>query len=137
MKVSTLASPFSGVKRPRIAPVAGTGSPAMLCPPQTPSPLIADWLDRHRHRGSFVLHVIGIPVSIIGLLLLPIALPTASAATFGVAIGLFVAGFLFQFLGHALEGTEPGEVTLLKRRLGRRRPEVEPAPGGPREVQTG
>lgn len=93
----------------------------MLCPPLTPSPLVADWMDRHRHRGSFALHLIGIPVSIVGLLLLPMALPAFSMSTFIIAIGLFILGYLLQFLGHALEGSQPGEFALFERRFGRSR----------------
>lgn len=91
----------------------------MICPPQTPSPLVQDWIARHRHRGSFVLHLIGIPICLVGLLLLPIALPTLSFFTLNVSIGLFVLGYLFQFLGHALEGSQPGEIILLRRRFSR------------------
>lgn len=93
----------------------------MLCPPLTPSPLVLDWLERHQHRGNFLLHMIGIPVSIVGMLLLPIALPTLSLLTLNVALGLFVLGYLLQFLGHALDGSPPGEVVFLRRRFGRSR----------------
>jgi len=31
---------------------------------------------------------------------------------------LFLGGYLLQFAGHALEGTDPGEIIYFKRKLG-------------------
>ena len=90
----------------------------MLCPPQAPSPLIEHWLERHRGVTSFALHMVGIPLTVLGALMLPISLPAASWAIAGLSLGLFILGFLLQFLGHFLEGTDPGEIIALKRRLG-------------------
>jgi uncharacterized membrane protein YGL010W len=88
---------------------------------------VENWLDRHQGRVSFALHMIGIPVSVLGLLMLPISLPAGSIAVFILSIALFVGGYAMQFLGHALEGSDPGEIVLIKRKLGR--PYVEFAPG--------
>jgi hypothetical protein len=92
----------------------------MLCPPQAPSPIIENWLDRHRGVVSFTLHMVGIPLTLLGVLMVPIALSALSWRTLVVALGLFVGGYAFQFLGHALEGSEPGEVTAIRRWLARR-----------------
>ena len=37
---------------------------------------------------------------------------------FLLALGLFVGGYLLQFAGHLLEGTDPGEIIYFKRKLG-------------------
>ena len=90
----------------------------MLCPPQPPEPLVENWLARHRDPASFVLHMIGIPPTILGVLFIPIYLGLASFPIFLLALVLFVGGFLIQFLGHAIEGTDPGELIMVKRWLG-------------------
>lgn len=87
----------------------------MLCPPHPPAPVVENWLERHRHPVSFLLHMIGIPMTIIGALLIPIILGLASLPIFLLSAALFVAGYLIQFLGHVVDRTEPGEITHLKR----------------------
>ena len=59
-------------------------------------------------RRSFVLHMLGIPPTILGVLLIPIYVLLMSVPLFLFALVLFVGGYLLQFLGHALDGTEPG-----------------------------
>lgn len=90
----------------------------MICPPQPSDPLVAGWLARHRGRLSFGLHMVGIPATILGVLLIPVYLTLWSGPLFASALGLFLGGYLIQFLGHALEGTDPGELIVLKRKLG-------------------
>jgi uncharacterized membrane protein YGL010W len=92
----------------------------MHCPPQPPEPLVQNWLERHRHPASFALHMIGIPATILGALLTTIYLPLASLPIFLLSISLFVGGYLIQFLGHALEGSEPGEMIVFRRLWNRR-----------------
>jgi uncharacterized membrane protein YGL010W len=93
----------------------------MLYPPQPPAPMVNDWVERHRDPRSFVLHLFGIPGTILGVLLLPIYVMLMSIPLFVFALILFVGGYLLQFLGHALDGSEPGEVRGLRLWLGRRR----------------
>jgi uncharacterized membrane protein YGL010W len=90
----------------------------MICPPLSPSPLVRGWIERHRHPTSFVLHMIGIPPTILGVLMIPVYLMLRSVPLFLLALALFVGGYLVQFLGHAFEGTDPGEIIMLKRKLG-------------------
>ena len=90
----------------------------MICPPLTPSPMVVNWIERHRNPVSFVLHAIGIPPTILGVFLVPIYIYCLSIAIFLFALALFVGGYLVQFLGHALEGTDPGEIIYFKRKLG-------------------
>jgi len=90
----------------------------MICPPLTPSRLVENWIERHRHPVSFALHMVGIPPTVLGVLLIPVYLYALSLPTFLFAVSLFVGGYLLQFLGHAVEGTDPGEVIYFKRKLG-------------------
>jgi uncharacterized membrane protein YGL010W len=93
----------------------------MIFTPQPPSPLVNNWVERHRDPRSFALHLIGIPCTILGVLLMPIYLFLLSLSLFAVALFLFVGGFLIQFLGHGLDGSEPGEIKALRLWLARRR----------------
>jgi uncharacterized membrane protein YGL010W len=87
----------------------------MIFPPQPPAPLVLNWIERHREPRSFVLHLLGIPGTILGVLLMPIYLMLMYFTLFLFALALFVGGFLLQFLGHGLDGTEPGEIKALRR----------------------
>jgi hypothetical protein len=100
---------------------------AMVCSPQPPHPLVSHWIERHRDPVSFVLHIIGIPPTILGVLLFSIYAVLLSRPVFVFALILFLGGYLLQFAGHALEGTDPGEIIYFKRKLGL--PYVEFPPG--------
>jgi hypothetical protein len=92
--------------------------PIMIDPPLAPDPLVQHWLQRHRTWTSFILHMIGIPPTILGVLFVPIYLTLLSPPIFFVALALFVGGYVLQFAGHVLEGTDPGEIIYFKRKLG-------------------
>jgi hypothetical protein len=62
--------------------------------------------------------MIGIPPTILGVLFVPIYLTLLSLPIFLVALALFLGGYLLQFAGHFLEGTDPGEIIYFKRKLG-------------------
>lgn len=98
----------------------------MLCPPHEPSPLVTNWLERHRDPVSFVLHMLGIPPTIVGVLMIPIYVYVWSFQLFLLALALFVGGYLLQFLGHALDGSDPGEIIMFKRKLGLSYVEIAP-----------
>lgn len=72
-----------------------------------------NYLERHRHPANQVLHLIGVPLTF------------AVSVVFLVqhdwvwAVGCFVGGYVLQFVGHAVEGNDPGEVVLVKKWLGR------------------
>jgi uncharacterized membrane protein YGL010W len=91
----------------------------MICPPLTPAPIVQDWLARHSRPVSFACHIVGIPLTLIGALLVPVYVWLISVPIFGFSLALFVGGYLLQFLGHALEGTEPGEVAYLRKKITR------------------
>ena len=71
----------------------------------------ANWLLRHQNPVSFWLHMLGIPLTLVGLVCL-FVLP------WYVGVGIFVAGYLLQFIGHAIEGNDVGELIPIKRLLG-------------------
>jgi len=79
----------------------------------------ANWLLRHQHPVSFWLHMVGIPLTFIGLVSL-FFLPWP----FGVTA--FVIGYLLQGIGHAIEGNDIGEFIPLKRLLGLRTVAISP-----------
>jgi hypothetical protein len=62
--------------------------------------------------------MIGIPPTFLGALFVPIYISMLSWSLFLVALALFVGGYLLQFAGHYLEGTDPGEIIYFKRKLG-------------------
>lgn len=93
----------------------------MIYTPQPPSPLVNDWVERHQDPRSFFLHLLGIPSTILGVLLIPIYVILMSITIFGTALLLFLGGFGLQFLGHALDGSEPGEIKALRQWMGRHR----------------
>lgn len=99
----------------------------MICPPHTTSPLVVNWMERHRNPASFMLHMIGIPPTLLGLTLIPVYVYCLSVPIFLFALALFVGGYLVQFLGHALEGTDPGEIIYFKRKLGMSYVDIAPA----------
>jgi hypothetical protein len=72
-----------------------------------------NWLTRHRNPASFSLHMIGIPACFVAAPILLICRQWWWAA------GAFVGGYLLQFLGHAIEGNNSGEMLLIRRILGR------------------
>jgi hypothetical protein len=52
-----------------------------------------------------------------GILLLPVYAILLSFPIFLLSLSLFIGGYLIQFLGHALDGTEPGEWVALRKWL--------------------
>ena len=66
---------------------------------------IAQYAISHQHPVNRVCHTIGIPMI---LLSLPLFVAAIFVRGFWmVPVGIFVAGWLFQFVGHAFEGKAP------------------------------
>jgi hypothetical protein len=84
----------------------------------------ANWIDRHQHPFNYGIHLLGIPLTLIGLVLL-FVLP------WYWGVGVFVLGYLLQFVGHRVEGNDVGELIPIKRALGL--PVVAIIPRPPRE----
>lgn len=74
---------------------------------------LSNYVARHQNRANQLLHVVGLPVTF-GL---PVYFLVDESPDFaGLA---FVGGYVLQFIGHALEGNDAGEVVLVKKLLGR------------------
>jgi hypothetical protein len=71
----------------------------------------ANWLERHQHPFNFAIHLLGIPMALAGVVLL-FVLP------WYWGVGLLILGYLFQYLGHRVEGNDVGELIPIKRALG-------------------
>lgn len=61
--------------------------------------LIANYKAKHQHPLNRLTHSIGIPMIVISLPLV--------FFNWRWAVGLFVLGWVFQFIGHAIEGNQP------------------------------
>ena len=69
---------------------------------------IERWCARHETGPNRILHTIGIPATVVGVVV----------AFFGMwllAVACFVGGYVLQTLGHYLEGSRVGEVLLIKK----------------------
>lgn len=66
---------------------------------------IARYAQSHRHPVNRFCHTVGIPLIVVSLPLLAVAIVVPGLWWF--AIALFVAGWVFQFVGHAVEGKPP------------------------------
>lgn len=60
---------------------------------------VEDYKAKHKHPLNKLAHAVGIPLIIVSLPLFIV--------NWRLGLGLFVAGWLFQFLGHAIEGNQP------------------------------
>lgn len=97
--------------------------------------ILSNWLERHRHPASLVLHAIGIPMLVFGLILGAWQLYQSLWSLWWRPIGLIGVSYLLQWIGHLIEGNDMGEVILIKRMLGK--PYVAIAePRHPKEPET-
>lgn len=69
------------------------------------------WRLRHQLPFNFYVHLIGIPLAVLGVLLL-FVLP------WYWGVGAIVLGYLLQYVGHLAEGNDLGEWAAIKRLLG-------------------
>jgi len=72
---------------------------------RTTSEWIAQYSGSHQHPVNRVCHTIGIPLIALAVLLFAAAL--FAHTLWRPALGLFVVGWAFQFVGHAFEGKPP------------------------------
>ena len=73
-----------------------------------------NWRLRHQHPFNFGIHLLGIPLTIVGIVLL-FALPWEQ---WYWGVGAFVLGYVLQYIGHCVEGNDLGEWAGIKRLLG-------------------
>jgi hypothetical protein len=88
-----------------------TESRRRFVPAPAGPPWLRNWLERHQHPVSFYLHLVGIPMAVA-------AIPLLFLQEWWWALGLFVGGYGLQFIGHAIEGNDVGELIPIKRALG-------------------
>jgi hypothetical protein len=74
---------------------------------------LVNYLMRHRNRFNQLLHLVGVPLTFI------VSTALLFRGQFPEALFCFVAGYVLQFVGHAIEGNDAGEAVLLKKWLGR------------------
>lgn len=66
---------------------------------------VREYAAGHQNAVNRACHTVGIPLIAISILLLPLAIWWSGV--WRVAAVLFVAGWVFQFVGHAFEGKPP------------------------------
>ena len=66
---------------------------------------LANYKAKHQHPLNRLSHSIGIPMIALSLLLIPLCLFVAGL--WRIALGLFVVGWILQFIGHYFEGKPP------------------------------
>lgn len=72
------------------------------------------WRQRHRHPANFAMHLVGIPMTVAGVVTL-IVMPWHE---WYWGAGLFVIGYVLQYVGHRIEGNDVGEWAAIKRLFG-------------------
>ena len=66
---------------------------------------IAQYATSHQHPVNRLCHTLGIPLIVLSLALV---VPALFVARFWpIPLALFLAGWIFQFVGHAVEGKSP------------------------------
>ncbi len=74
---------------------------------------IKNYIERHQNRPNQVLHLIGVPLTFV------VSIVLLTKEQWALAASAFVGGYVLQFLGHAIEGNDAGELILIKRALGK------------------
>lgn len=82
---------------------------------------LKNYIARHQNRANQVFHIIGVPLTFI------VSAVYLVRQEWGIALGCFIVGYILQFIGHAIEGNDAGEMVLIKKMLGK--PYQEFAPG--------
>jgi uncharacterized membrane protein YGL010W len=66
---------------------------------------IAAYAESHRHPVNRACHTVGIPLIVVSVVMMAVAIPVRALRP--AAVIAFVAGWLFQFVGHAFERKPP------------------------------
>ena len=89
--------------------------------------IVKNYIERHQNRVNQLFHLVGVPVTFI-VSWIVLAQTDNDWRCFWAC---FVFGYILQFIGHAIEGNDAGEVCLIKKMLGKPyrefRPGHEPA----------
>ena len=81
--------------------------------------ILASWFERHQHPLSLALHLVGIPLTIVALVLAGWQLVAGQWDLWWRPAGLLVLGYLLQWVGHLIEGNDMGEIILVKKKFHR------------------
>jgi hypothetical protein len=74
--------------------------------------ILRNWLLRHQHPFNLWIHMVGIPMSLVGVVLL------FFRELWPWGLGAIFVGYLFQYIGHKVEGNDVGEWAAVKRLIG-------------------
>ena len=74
---------------------------------------LKNYIERHQNRGNQLFHVVGLPVTFV----LPVIFLIQEKPEW--ALGSFILGYVLQFIGHAIEGNDAGEMIVIKKMLGK------------------
>lgn len=66
---------------------------------------IEEYAEGHQHPMNRLTHAFGIPMIAVSILLIPSCL--FITGMWRISLGLFVIGWILQFIGHAFEGKPP------------------------------
>jgi uncharacterized membrane protein YGL010W len=66
---------------------------------------VAQYAQSHQHPVNRLCHTLGIPLIALSVILFLVSL--AMPGLWRLALGLFLLGWVFQFVGHAVEGKPP------------------------------
>jgi len=91
---------------------------------------IENWRRRHRHPVSLLLHIVGIPLTLVCIPLIAYQCFEGQWGLWWRPLSLAIAGYFLQWLGHRIEGNELGEVVLVKKWLGRPYVDISPKYAG-------
>lgn len=81
---------------------------------------VGNYIERHQNRVNQLLHLVGVPLTFV----VSVVFLTEHQWTF--AAYAFVGGYVLQFIGHAIEGNDAGELILIKKALGKPYQEFRP-----------
>jgi predicted membrane channel-forming protein YqfA (hemolysin III family) len=90
--------------------------------------ILHNWRERHQVPFNFWIHLVGIPLTVVGVVLL-FGLPWKQ---WYWGVGVFILGYVLQFIGHRVEGNDMGEWAGIKRLLGLPYVAIAPARQEPR-----
>jgi hypothetical protein len=76
------------------------------------------WRLRHQLPFNFALHLVGIPLALLGLLFLLLLPWYGDVVPWYWGAFAFVLGYALQYVGHRAEGNDVGEWAAIKRLLG-------------------
>jgi len=82
------------------------------------APLVRFWRDyrqRHCYWPNALFHVVGVPLTIVAIYL-------AGCGRWFWAAAAMAVGYALQSFGHRLQGSEVGELALMRRILRRKKP---------------